>query len=223
MMKKSSTKGFVILVILFILISVIAFVVPTVKTNTFWIAYAFTIFVFASQIWIWKTAFGRAETLRSKFLGLPIVYIGVSYLIIQTIAFVFFLLVPTLPTWSAFMICGIIACLSVVFMIGADTGRNEIEQKELKVQKKVFYIKNMQTDIELMADIETDNVVKTSLIQLAEKIQFSDPMGNEHLADLEDRISAKIAELKTATNKSDIINELNSLLDERNKKCKILK
>lgn len=50
MMKKNSTKGYVILGILFALISIIAFAVPTVKTATFWIAYVFTAAAFAAQI-----------------------------------------------------------------------------------------------------------------------------------------------------------------------------
>ena len=92
-----------------------------------------------------------------------------------------------------------------------------------KLQKKVFYIRELQADIELLADNESDATVKTALTQLAEKIRFSDPMSNEQLADLENKISIKAAELKTTTSKLEIITELNSLLDERNKKCKILK
>ena len=223
MMKKNSTKGYVILGILFALVSIIAFAVPTAKTATFWIAYVFTAAAFAAQIGIWKTALGKAETLKSKFLGFPVVHIGIVYAVIQVIAFAVFMFVPTLPAWSAILVCSVIAGISAVCMISADTGRNEIERVEAKVQKKVFYIRELQADIELLADNESDAVVKTVLTQLAEKIRFSDPMSNEQLADLENKISTKVAELKTASNKLEIITELNSLLDERNKKCKILK
>ena len=48
-------------------------------------------------------------------------------------------------------------------------------------------------------------------------------MSNEQLVDLENKISAKVLELKTAANKEDGIAELMSLLDERNRKCKVLK
>lgn len=221
-MKKNSTKGYVILGILFTLVSIIAFAVPTLKTATFWIAYVFTAAAFAAQIIIWRTALGK-EALKSKFLGFPIVHIGIVYAIIQVIAFAVFLFVPTLPTWSAIVVCPIIAGLSAVCMISADAGRNEIELVEAKVQNKVFYVREMQADIELLADNESDAAVKTALTHLAEKIRFSDPMSNEQLADLENKISIKAAELKTASSKLEIITELNSLLDERNKKCKILK
>lgn len=221
-MKKNSTKGYVILGILFVLISIIAFAVPTVKTATFWIAYVFTAAAFVAQIIIWNKALGK-ETLKSKFLGFPIVHIGIVYAIIQTVAFAVFLLVPTLPVWSAIVVCSVIAGISAVCMISADAGRDEIERVEAKVQKKVFYIRELQADIELLADNEGDAAVKTALTQLAEKIRYSDPMSNEQLADLESRISTKVAELKTGPSKAEIITELNSLLEERNRIIKIWK
>ena len=92
-----------------------------------------------------------------------------------------------------------------------------------RYRKKVFYIRELQADVELLADNESDAAVKTVLTHLAEKIRFSDPMSNEQLADLENKISVKVMELKTAVNKVEIITELTSLLDERNKKCKNLK
>ena len=41
-MKKNSAKAYAILGLLFVLVSIIAFAVPTMKTATFWIAYGFT-------------------------------------------------------------------------------------------------------------------------------------------------------------------------------------
>ena len=223
MMKKNSAKGYVILGILFVLISIIAFAVPTAKTATFWIAYVFTTIAFAAQIGIWKTALGKEETLKSKFLGFPVVHIGIVYAVIQVIAFAVFMFMLTLPAWSAIVVCSVIAGVSAVCMISSDAGGNEIEQVEAKVQKKVFYIRELQADVELLADNECATDTKTLLIQLAEKIRFSDPMSNEQLVDLENKISTKVAELKTASSKLEIITELNLLLDERNKKCKVYK
>lgn len=222
-MKKNSTKGYFILGILFALVSVIAFVVPTAKTTTFWIAYAFTAVAFAAQIFIWKIALGKEEMLKIKFFGFPVVHIGIVYATIQVIAFAVFMFAPTLPAWSVIVVCSVIAGVSAICMISADIGRNEIKRVEAKVQKKAFYIRSLQADVELLAETETDAKIKAAFAQLAEKIRFSDPMSNEQLADLENKISAGVAELKTASNKPELITELNLLLDERNKKCKILK
>ena len=223
MMKKNSSKGYLILGILFVLVSVIAFAVPSEKNTAFWISYAFTLIAFAAQIVIWKSTLGRAESLKSKFLGFPIVHIGMVYLVVQVIAFGVFLFIPTLPIWSAVVACTVVAGVSSVCMIASDVGRSEIERVSAKVQEKTSYIKQLQEDVELLTSTETDTIIKSALTQLAEKIRYSDPMSNEQIADIEDRITAKVAELKSSTDKVKIINELNSLLDERNRKIKILK
>ena len=222
-MKKNNSKGYLILGILFILVSVIAFAVPTAKTTAFWISYAFTVLAFAAQLIIWKVALGRSESLKSKFLGFPVVHIGIVYLVVQIIAFIVFLSIPTLPIWSAVVVCAVVAGVSAVCMIAADVGRSEIERVSAKVQEKASFIKHLRTEIELLADAETDAATKSALTQLAEKIRYSDPMSGEQIVDIENRIVAKIAELKSATDKAKIIDELNLLLDERNKKIKNLK
>lgn len=222
-MKKNSTKGYFVLGILFTMVSVFAFAVPTAQTATFWIAYAFTAVALAAQIPVWKVTLGRDDKLKRKFLSYPVLHIGIVYLVVQLAAFVVFLLVPTAPAWISAVVCAVIAGIAAICMIAVDTGRNAIERVETKVQAKVFYIKSLQADVELLANQEPDQATRAALAQLAEKIRFSDPMSYEQLADVETQIAVKVSELKAAANKDKIITEIHSLLDERNKKCKILK
>lgn len=220
---KKQTRGYLILGILALLVSVTAFAVPAEKTGAFWIAYAFTLAAIAAQIIVWKAAFGREDSLKSRFLGLPVIHIGVVYLVLQLIAFTVFLFTPAAPAWSAVIACALIAGISAVCMISADTGRGEIERVEAKVQEKVFYLKSLQVDAELLARQEADPETRAQLEKLAEKLRFSDPMSHPQLSGLESALSAKIAELKTAPEKQPLIQEANALLEERNAKCKILK
>ena len=222
-MKKNSKLGYAVLGVVFVLFNVIAFAIPTAKTRSFWVAYAFFVVAFVSQIGIWKVAFAKEDTLKSKFLGFPVVCIGVVYLILQIVAFAVFVAAPTLPVWSAIVVCVLIFGISVICMIGTEVGREEINRVEKKVEKKVFYIKLLQVDIEMLASVETNTDIKTALIKLAEKIRFSDPMSNESLVDIEVEIAAKVKELKTTDNKAKIIKVIDSLLTERNKKVKSLK
>ena len=222
-MKKNSSKGYFILGILFILVSIIAFAVSAAKTAAFWISYAFTVIAFAAQIIIWKAALGRSESLKSKFLGLPVLHIGIVYLVVQVVALIVFLSIPTLPIWSAVVACAVIAGVSAVCMIASDVGRSEIERVSAKVQEKTFYIRELQADVEMLEEQEQNPEIKISLTKLAEKIRFSDPMSKEVLADVEAEITAKVKELKTAENKAEIITVLDSLITERNKKAKLLK
>lgn len=222
-MKKNSSKGYFILGILFILVGVIAFAVPTAKTAAFWISYAFTVVAFAAQIIIWNAALGRSESLKSKFLGFSAVHIGIVYLVVQIIALIIFLSIPTLPIWSAVVACAVIAGISAVCMIASDVGRGEIDRVSAKVQEKTFYIRELQADVEMLEEQEQNPEIKISLTKLTEKIRYSDPMSNVALADLEDRIREKVTALRTADHKLEIIAELDLLLAERNRKAKILK
>lgn len=222
-MKRNNMKIYLILGIFFALISIVAFVIQKEKNTTFWIVYVFTGIAFAAQAGIWKTTLGKDEVLKRKFLGLPMIHIGIVYLIIQIVTFAVYVFVPTLPVWSAIIVCALIIGLFLICVIADSIGQNEILQVEEKVQRKVCYIKELQVNIELLAGNEADKEIKNALILLGEKISFSDPMSDERLAYLENEISDKIIELKTATNKAEIISKINLLLDERNKKCKILK
>ena len=222
-MKKNKLMSYIALGIVFALFNVIAFVIPTEKTATFWTAYTFSVVAFAVQIPLWKIALGKKDTLKSKFLGIPIIYVGITYLIIQLIAFAVFMIFPTLPVWLAVVVCVIILAISALCTIAGQAGANEINRVEEKIKVKRAFIQFLQTDIEMLAESETDAETKAALKKLAEKVRFSDPMRHEMLGELESRITAKVEKMKTVANKKAIIGEIEILLIERNKKCKILK
>ena len=147
-MKKNTKLAYAVLGIVFILFNVIAFAVPTDKTITFWIAYAFTVVAFALQIGIWNAAFKATETLKSKFLGVPIIYVGIVYLVLQLIAFAVFMIFPLIPSWIVVIACALVLGISAICLISADVARDEINRVEEKVNQKVFYIRELQADVE---------------------------------------------------------------------------
>ena len=222
-MKKKPLLSLLALCITFALFNVIAFVVPTDKTTTFWIAYGFSVFAFVAQIPLWAIAFGKKDTLKSKFLGIPVVRVGVTYLIVQLIAFAVFMLLPWIAPWIAIVTCSIILAVSALCVIAGHAGEIEITRVENTIKAKRAFIQFLQADIEMLAKTEEDAATKIALGKLAEQVRFSDPMSPEMLGELEARISAKVEEIKTAADKKALIEEVTTLLTERNKKCKILK
>lgn len=222
-MNKNKGMAYAVLGIVFVLFNVIAFAIPIAKTSTFWVVYVFAVIAFVLQIVIWKFVFEGADTLKSKFLGIPLISVGITYLIVQLIAFAVFMAPPLTASWIAIVVCVLILGISAICLIGTETGREEINRVEEKIEKNVFYIKSLQVDIERLANSETDAETKAALTKLAEKIRFSDPMSNDVLYDLETEIADKVQEIKTADNKAAIITVLDSLIIERNKKAKLLK
>ena len=222
-MKKNKLMSYLVLGIVFALFNVIAFVIPTDKTATFWTAYVFTVVAFLLQLLVWKVAFGKKDTLKSKFLGIPVIYVGATYLIVQLIVFAVFMIFPMLPVWLAIVVCSIVLAISALCAIAGQVGANEINRVEEKIKVKRAFIQFLQVDIETLASTESDADTKVALVKLAEKVRFSDPMSHEMLGELESRISAKVEQMKTTADKKALIEEVDLLLVERNKKCKILK
>lgn len=222
-MKKNNFMSYLAIGIVFALFNVLAFVIPTEKTATFWVAYAFSVVAFTVQVLLWKLAFGKKETLKSKFLGIPVVHVGITYLVIQLIAFAIFMSCPQIPVWLTIVVCSIILAIFALCTVAGQAGANEINRVEETIKVKRAFIQFLQTDIEMLAEAETDAETKAELVKLAERVRFSDPMSHEMLGELESRISAKVEEMKTAADKKALISEIDTLLTERNKKCKILK
>ena len=108
-------------------------------------------------------------------------------------------------------------------MITAEIGRDIVSNVEEKVQSKVSYIREIQTDIEIAAERESDSAIKQKILKLAEKVRYSDPISSGELSELEKRISDMVKELYDADDKLAIVDEIELLLLERNKKCKIYK
>lgn len=215
--------SYLALAIGFGLMNVIVFAVPTLKTVTFWIAYGFSVVAFGLQIGIWQFAFSHGGSLKSKALGIPVVHVGLIYLVAQMVALAVFTALPLIGSWVALVVCAILLALAGISIVGTEFGKQEIDRIDKKIQGKVFFIKSLQVDVELLVQQETDPETKTALEKLAEQIRYSDPMSHEALAGLENQIADKLSALKTAEDKATLINELDSLLTERNKKAKLLK
>lgn len=214
---------YIVIAILFVMFNVIAFVIPTAKTSAFWIGYAFTVIAFAVQAYVWYATIGKKKDLKSKLLGSSVTYIGAVYLAVQFVAFLIFMFVSSAPNWCAILVCVMILGISAVCMITTNAGTEMITAIENKVAVQQQFIKDLQIEVEMLAETETDSEIKLKLTELAKKIRLSDPMSDPSLSELENELSDKIAVIEKSTDKARTINEAELLLTKRNKVLKSLK
>ena len=221
-MMKNKKTAYLILAIAFVVFNVIALVIPIERTASFWIAYAFTNIAFVIQPVIWSVAFKNADTLKAKFLGIPIIHIGIVYVILQLVAFAVICITP-IESWLSVVIGIVLLGFTLIGVVAASFSKKVISDTDAKVKGKVTYIKALQAEMELIADAEKDPVIKAELQKLTEAIRYSDPMSDDSLTDIENSISEKVSELKSADDKTQLISVVSNLIAERNKKCKLLK
>ena len=228
-MKFTKNKGMSLAAVAIVLavFNVIAFVIPFERSGGFWTGYGFTTFALLLTAGVALYAVGR-EGIKSKFYGIPLVSVIWTYLIVQGIIGLLEMAIPVIPYKYEIVLNVILLAICLIGLIGVNMGKEEIERIDAKVKEKVFYIKSLQGDVEGMASRAADSTVKKALKDLAEAIQYSDPMSSPQLAAIENKIEAKVSALdqNIGTDNdavSTLCTEIQQLIAERNRKCKLLK
>ena len=220
-MKKRS--GYLILAIVLIVFAIVAFAAPFEKTPVFWASFVFGLLAICFQIPLWNKALS-GERLKSKFLGFPVLHIGISYLIIQLIVSIIMMAVPGIPLWIAIIVDVIILAFACVFITSGGVARTAIEETEEKIQAKTSYLKILKADVDVLLSKEADTEVREALRKLSDEIRYSDPMSNSALENIEAEITEKLISFSTAgESKVNVISEISGLIKQRNIKCKALK
>lgn len=226
-MKKS--KWFAISLMALAVFNVIAFVAPLEKTSTFWIGYAFGTVAIILELLVNQKVQAADKELKSRFYGWSLMIVASVYMSIQIILSLLFMIASSIYVWIALIVCIICLALCGVGLIAGESAKEIIEQIDVKVKQKVFYIKSLESDLRLLANSCGDVETKKNIIVLADAIRFSDPMSSDVLSDVEQEIAERCSKIKALVESCqyNVINEECSctmkLLAARNEKCKLLK
>jgi len=227
-MTRNRVSALIILAVAVVTFNVVAFAVPFVRGPVFWLGYAFGLVAILGGAAAIVYALGR-KGLRSKFYGLPLASLAWSYIGTQITASFVEMRVFAMPTWLALVINVIILAVAAVGLVLADVGTEAIKQIDGRVGAKVFYIRSLQADVELMMDRAGDPGLRKSLGELAEALRYSDPMSSDSLAVVENTLEVKVAQLAELVGAEDpseaisLVAESRELVAERNRKAKLLK
>ena len=199
--------------------------------SLFWISYGFMGGAFAVCTAEGILLSGQYDHPRDLILGYPILYHSAVYFILELIvSSVFIILDSERISWRiGFTVQLLVLAVHLVFAISCFMAKNVISSREQKTKEKVLYIRMAQMDAEMLSSKITDKNIKTKGMKLAEALRYSDPMSNELLKELEQKLMAEIQEAAACADSGDEkeaekhISRAMMLLEERNKKCKILK
>lgn len=229
-MNKNKTRGYVTLLILAVVLSVISFAIPFEKNLTFWMAYVFGMVAIAFQLYVFKISFSENGDAKSKFYGFPIAQIGVVYLLGQlVISLIEMILASLLPGFVAIVINIIILAVALLGCIAADAMRDEIVEQDIKLKTNVSNMRGLQSLSYSIAGQCTDKELKTELEKLAEEFKYSDIVSSDATIELENELKKQLEELQNAVLEED--NESSKMLcikvftklNERNRLCALYK
>ena len=234
-MKKQLKYYALIWIILFAVFNAVIFlvrpIIPGYVINydaRFWIAWAFILAAFVGNLACAYFSF-KAENLKKMFYNLPLTTVSRSTLIAALAAGCVLMLIPNCPAWIAAIVCILLLAFNAIAVMKAGWAADAAGKIDEKVKTQTVFIKNLTVDAEgLLARAKSD-AVSTECKKVYEAVRYSDPMSNDVLSVIEEKITVEMNELATAVGADDamrtkeIADELIVQIGERNRRCKVLK
>ena len=224
----------VIWAILLDLFNVICFVAPNEIAGAnnfvgaFWNGYIFITLAFIGQL-VCSYFAVKAESLQKMFYNIPLITISYTGLIVMLIVGALAMAIPNLPNWIGIIVCLAVLAFTAVSVITAKAAGAIVSGIDEDVQVKTSFIKKITLDAENLVNRAKAPMLKKLCIKVYDAFRYSDPMSNKQLSDIENRIMEEFSMLTDAVLADDLdltessANEVITLVEERNSKCKLLK
>lgn len=233
-MKKVFKYYLSIWVILLAVFNVAVFVSPseaggyTKFGGAFWVGYIFITLSFIGQLICAYFAF-KADNLQKFFYNVPLIRISRTGLVLTVILGTLCMAIPNLPNWIGIILCLAVLAFTAISVIKATAAGDIVSGIDEKIESKAYFIKALTADAEALMSAAKTPELKAEVKKVYEAIRYSDPMSNAALEEINEQIqnqfsvfadAVKAEDSDLASSSSD---ELIILIDNRNKKCKLLK
>lgn len=227
--KNKNTIGFgLIYVILLGVFNLLVFTIFKNHSSVFWISYTFMTLAFAVQIISMFLSF-KTSDVETAFFGIPLASFSVYYLCAELVIGAIFMIFQQAGFTLALVIQAAVLAIFLVVAIISLMARDTVREIGNNIKEKVADLRSVLIDVEMMRDGCSDPELREKLRKLSETVKYSDPMSNEAVADVEQRIKRQVSELRVYLDNSQLADaaqackELELLYAERNKKLAMSK
>ena len=173
------------------------------------------------------------ESKEKNFLRLTVLRLSYTISVMSVIlAAAYMFVLPrfvTTPVWLGGVFSVLIVAFGVIALIKTNTATELVEKVGKEVKEKTFFIKSLTVDADVLVSKAQSEETKTVAKKVYEAVRYSDPMSSDKLTGVETRIENLFFEFKSAVSSNNtamakqIGTELLETIEERNKKCKMLK
>jgi hypothetical protein len=229
-MKKARDTFLIIWAICFALFNVIVFVVPNEnrEADNFWIGYAIITIALLGNLVSSVVALNSKNNAKVLY-NIPLITTSIVEIVVSSIAGAIFMTVPGIKSWAVVVVSAVIFAVSAIVSLIAKSTADTVGGIDDKIKTKTSFIKGITLDAEMLMTSAENPEIKAEIKKVYEAFRFSDPMSSDALKDVEDRIQNQFNLLSEVVIREDkakvsqVAKDLLSLIDYRNKKCKITK
>lgn len=184
-----------IYVILLGVFNLLVFTIFKTYSDVFWISYILMTVAFAVQIVSMILSFKTADV-ETVFFGIPLASFSIFYLCAELVIGALFMIFQQAGFTLALVVQLVVLAAFVIIAIISLLARDAVQEISGNIKEKVADLRSVLIDVEMMRDGCSDPAVKEKLYKLLETIRYSDPMSNEAVAGVEQRIRQKASELR---------------------------
>lgn len=140
-----------------------------------------------------------------------------------------YLFVAIIPDFVVYIGVILVYGFAIISISKAKVAVSVVAGIDEKVKVQTFFIKSLTVDAEHLMNTCKTTELKALAKKVYEAVRYSDPMSNAVLVEVEEKIQNGFSDFENAVNGEDYelasstADELLSLIDIRNKKCKLLK
>lgn len=171
----------------------------------------------------------KVETKEKMFLTVSQFRTAYIVTILSLILSGIYLFVAIVPDWMVYIGVVLVYGLAVISVLKAKVAVSVVAGIDEKIKVQTFFIKSLTVDAEHLMNTCKTTELKALAKKVYEAVRYSDPMSNAVLVEVEEKIQNGFSDFENAVNNEDFelasstADELLSLIDIRNKKCKLLK
>lgn len=216
--------------IVLVVFNAIVFVTPNLARHfsAFWIGYTFIMVAYVGHLFCTRYAL-RDDEGHKLFYGIPIILVSYIGLAIMLVAGGMGMIIPGFPWWlSVILSLAALGFLALAVLIAGSAGEI-VFGIDRKVKTASHTFRNLTADADHLRVEAKTNELKAIAKKVYEAIRYSDVMSSHMLYEINERILLQFEAFADAIHEEDlelsaeIATELLNLIDERNKKCKLLK
>ena len=194
--------------------------------GAFWSGYIFVSLSFLGQLFCAYTAF-KAENSRKLFYNLPIITVSFTGLVLTLVFGTVCMAVPDMPNWLGIILCLAVLAFTASAVIKAKLAGDTVSKRDDKIKTHTAFVKTFTADAECLINKAKSEQAKKECKKVYEALRYSDPVSAPVLSEVEREIAEKFKVFSAAVEEdkeaAETAEELLTLIDVRNKKCKLLK
>ncbi len=203
-----------------------AFLVPHHYNGNFFAGYIFITLAFIGQLFCAHLTF-RSDNPQKLFYNIPLTTIGIGGTLMMILFGALTMAIPKFPVWLGIILCFAVLGFTAIAVISTNEAVQQVDRIDQTIKADTIFIKMLAADAEsLMA--QASPAQQPMAKKVWEALRYSDPVSNPMLSSAEAQINVKFSEFRNAVTSGDeqakkLAEELLFLIEDRNRKCKILK